>query len=512
MARKLVFGTNGPEWIETTDITGFDGLTVYAGSGNDGVWGSSLNDKLHGQDGNDMLFGNGGNDALDGGKGNDQLFGGDGNDLLEDYAGVNTLYGGAGDDTLLGSVNNDTLQGDDGNDLIGTGLGNNTVYAGTGNDTVYADSGNDLVIGDAGNDYIDVASGNNTVHGGAGNDCVRATGGNDFITGDDGNDHLDAGNGNNMVFAGAGNDTVLVGAGVQFVTGDGGNDTILGSGITSGQFYGGEGNDFIFVTGGSAFITGDGGNDSIFSAVDSNTDTIYAGEGSDLVNLVAATTDTLARDIADGGNGYDVLRLSVTDEIFQSAAFTTQLAGLKASMASTPWAQYSFATMGAKISGFEKVEVETTLTFDKEALAEGAEHPLTSYADFNFAQTGLYNPDGSLGYATRSGENLAFIGEADGIDRDGYPGIAGSPMVITRADGGDFQLTKFFASSARSDVLVLKVEGYNNGVKVGGIDVVVPKGAADQVDIADGLNLGVVDEVRFGANNYFGIDDLTVIV
>ena len=66
MAGRLVIGSHGPEWIDTTDISGFDDLEVYGKGGNDGIWGSGLADRL---------------------------FGGDGNDLLEDYGGVNTLYG-----------------------------------------------------------------------------------------------------------------------------------------------------------------------------------------------------------------------------------------------------------------------------------------------------------------------------------------------------------------------------------------------------------------------------------
>ena len=56
------------------------------------------------------------------------------------------------------------------------------------------------------------------------------------------------------------------------------------------------------------------------------------------------------------------------------------------------------------------------LTFDDLALASGTEQPLTRYGGFDFAQTGVYHPDGALGYATASGDNLLFFAEAGGSD------------------------------------------------------------------------------------------------
>jgi hypothetical protein len=40
----------------------------------------------------------------------------------------------------------------------------------------------------------------------------------------------------------------------------------------------------------------------------------------------------------------------------------------------------------------------------------------------------------------------------------------------------------------------------------------MPKGIVGRVGALNGLNFGLVDGVHLNADNYFGIDDLTVII
>lgn len=67
-------------------------IRVFAGAGNDTLWGNLGNDQLQGGAGNDSLFGGWGDDRLDGGE-NDDFISGD--------AGRDDLNGGTGRDTVL---------------------------------------------------------------------------------------------------------------------------------------------------------------------------------------------------------------------------------------------------------------------------------------------------------------------------------------------------------------------------------------------------------------------------
>ena len=62
------------------EIFGFE--SVFAGLGNDVIYGSAAGNTLFGNAGDDFLAGFGGNDSLDGGDGNDVLVGGAGTDQL----------------------------------------------------------------------------------------------------------------------------------------------------------------------------------------------------------------------------------------------------------------------------------------------------------------------------------------------------------------------------------------------------------------------------------------------
>lgn len=128
-----IYGGLGPSYPDelniTDDDTGFpspdqvtnNGMdTIYAGLGDDVVYGEDDDDEIHGQ---------GGNDYLDGGIDDDTIHGGEGED---------TLIGGQGDDHLTGGRDDDVMTGGDGND----------VFVEFGNDG--ADTVTDFGVGDTG--------------------------------------------------------------------------------------------------------------------------------------------------------------------------------------------------------------------------------------------------------------------------------------------------------------------------------------------------------------------------
>ena len=76
------------------------GDQIFAGSGNDLVYGGNGDDKIDGEDGNDWLEGGSGNDRLAGSAGDDVILGGDGNDDITGGLGIDTLLGEGGDDNF----------------------------------------------------------------------------------------------------------------------------------------------------------------------------------------------------------------------------------------------------------------------------------------------------------------------------------------------------------------------------------------------------------------------------
>ncbi|UTW56213.1 hypothetical protein [Kordiimonas sp. SCSIO 12610] len=178
------------------------------------VVGNSLSDDgqdtLFGGAGNDTLIGGAFNDLIDNGVFDtgeavvnsleaNTIYAGTGNDLIFGAAGGDELGGGAGDDTINAGAGDDVLFGGRG-DVDDTGL-NDVIDAGSGNDQVFASGGNDSVIGGSGNDSLFSGSGSDTVDGGIGNDSIFGGAGDDFFTGGSGNDLF-------AFFAGNENDTI----------------------------------------------------------------------------------------------------------------------------------------------------------------------------------------------------------------------------------------------------------------------------------------------------------------
>ncbi|WP_445354229.1 calcium-binding protein [Microbulbifer sp. EKSA008] len=164
-AQMVTLGTDSAEsWAGYRDLN----ERVFAGGGDDKVWGRTGNDELHGEAGNDYL---------DGEEGDDRLFGGE---------GVDNLVGRAGNDYLEGGLEGDTLQGDEGADQL---------FGQDGDDSLFGGEGDDLLDGGADNDYFEAGEGSDTLLGGSGDDQ---------LSGDEGNDELTGGTGDDVYVFGAG--------------------------------------------------------------------------------------------------------------------------------------------------------------------------------------------------------------------------------------------------------------------------------------------------------------------
>ena len=335
-----------------------------------------LNGFFNGTAGNDTgTFGAGGQFVLGFG-GNDQIDGGAGNDFLS---------GGEGNDTLLGGADNDTLDGGAGDDVLDGGTGLDSLIGGAGNDTYYAnkfgvpddvvveelDGGIDTVIAD-GSGYILTANvenmmvtftvGSGTFHGneldnfiyagvngvrsgfegGAGNDTLWGGTTGSSLYGDEGDDYLVSfvtnsnSNNANLMDGGAGNDTfsfqgvmdgatVIGGAGVDFLNLVNAGQALVVSlfdnsdnvGITFSGIEGIGGTSFADVLQGNAqdnLFVGNGG-----------ADTIYGGEGDDIIRLINGTD--LAQATVFGGsnpNDHDVLEVTGNGAGYTGALLNTK--------------------------------------------------------------------------------------------------------------------------------------------------------------------------------------------
>ncbi|MFC7739409.1 VCBS domain-containing protein [Roseomonas sp. GCM10028921] len=173
----------------------------------------------------------------------------------------------------------------------------------------------------------------------------------------------------------------------------------------------------------------------------------------------------------------------------------------------------STAPSDAKVITFENITLEGGA-----ALGDGAEVKIgPGYEGLNWKQGGAYNPTGSLGYTTSSGNVLAFIGEMDGGERDGYEGTPGSPLTITRAGGGDFSVFGADFSSAHTDNLSITVRAWDDGAIVGEIVVKADRFFADHFNFeGKDQRFTSVDKVEFIpkvgsiSGGYFGLDDLAM--
>src|SRR5262245_3428170 len=172
--------------------------------------------------------------------------------------------------------------------------------------------------------------------------------------------------------------------------------------------------------------------------------------------------------------------------------------------------------LGSAVPGTDVKPVPTVLTFDETPLAEGAEQPIPAgYGGLTWDQVGIYNPNATFGYATKSGSNLAFIAEASHFEVDGYPSPAGSPAVAQ----GDMSFVGAWLSAAQRDQLPITVSAYDDGALVGRKTITVDRNGPTWFsfdDPNDGQRFESIDRLEMTANDgdpttpdYFGFDDMT---
>ena len=284
---------------------------IFAGSGNDVLYGDKGDDYLDAGDGDDQLFGGSGNDTLRGGRGSDWLDGGAGNDHYLYYAGDGQDvidHQGGGEDVLFfndireerlhfsreGSdliiqVDDDPLQSVRVKDHFLGGEKELSFIQAQGGYLLSAqriaerikasENGGhfDRVIeGTSKGEQLAGGSGSDWIQGLAGDDQVFGMGGDDRLDGGEGNDYIAGGNGSGQ---GSGNDTLIGGLGDDTLYGEDGDDLLIG----------GEGNDKYLYTEGGGIDTIDntgGGHDGLFMNGIAADRLSYHQEGDDLVVLV----------------------------------------------------------------------------------------------------------------------------------------------------------------------------------------------------------------------------------
>ena len=315
------------------------GNIVYAGGGDDTIYGSKNADKIYGEEGGDYILARAGDDVIYGGVGNDALYGGAGNDTY--------IFGrGDGVDTINDYGNNenddkDTILFKEGikkEDLVirRTGRDEAEIKIKDTNDKIVLRSlfdkangveqlkfsdGSIYKIADLREEfattrgsarseklYAEDEEVGNTVYAGDGDDTIYGSKNADKIYGEEGGDYILARAGDDVIYGGVGNDTIY---------GEEGND-ILEGGVGNDALYGGAGNDTY------VFSKGDG-KDTIYDQ-DSNPDnkdriqlgydilnTVFKRDGSNLCIGFADTTDTITINNWYSGSSYQIEEIKSSD-------------------------------------------------------------------------------------------------------------------------------------------------------------------------------------------------------
>lgn len=254
---ERVYATAGADTVRASHATSWDGwqgVSIFAGAGDDDIIGSAYEDVIDGGTGNDTIRAGAGNDFINSSTGDDLIYGGTGDENIRwgigdahwHDPGNDTIYGGEGRDLINVWVKDGDFNGASnvagavvtieatrqwgdfqGTATVGNGAGASTLrfqgfeqgWTHEGDDTVDGSGtsvwgtvgihwntrwGDDLLIGTAGNDTLEGGEGSDTITGGAGDDLISANG--DFY-------RLDApgdGDADTIIFAaGDGHDTVI---------------------------------------------------------------------------------------------------------------------------------------------------------------------------------------------------------------------------------------------------------------------------------------------------------------
>lgn len=253
------FGTNGNDVINggsaiiapAHDGTPTHGLSLYAGGGQDRIFGSRFNDIIDGGPGNDTIWAGAGDDFIHSSKGNDFIHGGDGNENIRWGSGDNshnpghdTISGGAGNDLInIWIKDGDINERNEAAGIRGVSVTIGTVHAdGSFSGNARTDIGGlsslrfhgfELAWTHAGNDTVSAA--NATVAANNAGINFNTRWGHDVMVGSRGNDTLVADEGKDTVTGGAGNDQLWIGEAEQ---GDGDRDVLI--------FHRGTGHDTVF--------------------------------------------------------------------------------------------------------------------------------------------------------------------------------------------------------------------------------------------------------------------------
>lgn len=205
-------GNEGADTIEGG--AGADAIWAGSGdTGNDKMDGGVGTDVIGGGAGDDYLTGGQGVDVLYGGAGDDTLIGGLTTSGTGEDEG-NQIWAGSGDDSIYGAGGHDALGGGTGHDLIEGAAGNDIIYAGQeGNDTIDGGDGDDQIFGGTGNDILNGGDGVDELFGGAGNDVVGGGAGTDTLYGGAGDDTLTGGAGDDTLRPGGGEDLLVFSSG-----------------------------------------------------------------------------------------------------------------------------------------------------------------------------------------------------------------------------------------------------------------------------------------------------------
>lgn len=175
-----IVGTPEDDVLEGTEgrdvIAGLQGDDLILGFGGDDlICGGQGNDLLVGGQGFDVIFGAQGNDEIYAAGNGTLLVPG----ALADIKG-SRIFAGAGDDIVYGSDRWDRMQGGPGDDLLLGFAGNDWMRGGPGADRVVGHKGKDDLHGGSGPDHINAERNDTNVRGGAGNDFCPALDGTNF--------------------------------------------------------------------------------------------------------------------------------------------------------------------------------------------------------------------------------------------------------------------------------------------------------------------------------------------
>ena len=147
---------------DSDNLTGGSGNDIiHGGSGNDTVLAHEGDDLIYTDSGFDVVFGGIGSDTIFGSSGSttrpanwpavmppsfDTVFAGNGNNFLYGEAGIDFIYGGVGTSCIDGGTGNDFIYGGSGTEEIRGGAGDDYLRTGDGQAQLFGGLGDDLVV------------------------------------------------------------------------------------------------------------------------------------------------------------------------------------------------------------------------------------------------------------------------------------------------------------------------------------------------------------------------------